>query len=169
MMKIKNKAVVSLFSGIAILFVSIIFLGIFTYFATSYFGSLEDGQIMKTNKNNLSLINDLILELKDSGVGSYKEVVMNPNNPILIDSVTNTISIRQEIKNQKSIDKIKNEVNVGNLNIIKHETSLVYTLDYNNIVIFYDSYDIMPSSQKIKFSVVDTNNNFKIISVVRIS
>lgn len=163
-----KKAAVSLFSGIAIIFISIVFLGIFIYFANAYFGSLEDGQRMKQNQNNLSLLNDSILELKNSAIGSYKEITIDPNDPITI-NLDDTITIVQQIKNKRSIENLKEEFDIGNLKITKQERSIIYTLDFNNIVSFNNVLDIMPSSQKLRFRVIDIENGKRIISVIRSS
>jgi hypothetical protein len=164
----KKKAAVSLFSGIAIIFISIIFLGIFIYFATNYFGSLEDGQRMKQNQNNLSLINDAIIELKNSSIGSFKEITINPYDSITINQ-DDTITIVQQIKNKRSIENLKEEFDIGNLKITKQERSITYILDYNNIVSFNNVFDIMPSSQKLRFKVIDIENGKRVLSVIRSS
>ncbi len=160
-----KKGAVSLFTGIAVLFVSIIFLGIFTYFAMGYFGGLEDSQRMKNNRNSLSLINDILLEIKNSSSESYKTINLDTTDPITIDHNTSKITLVQEIKNQKSIEKLKTDTKIGALTINKKETSLVYTLDYNGQILFFKTIDIMPVKQKIIFEKINEVNGLPIISV----
>jgi hypothetical protein len=163
-----QKGVTSLFSGIAILFVSIIFLGIFIYFAMNYFGTLEDSQRMKNNRDNLAYINDILTDLKDSEVGSYKEVYLDLSDPITVDNNSSNLYLRQEIKNKRSIENLKTQSQIGSLIINRQETSLLYNIDYNNNILFYNYIDIMPGLEELRFSVVDKNNNIPIIEIQRI-
>jgi uncharacterized repeat protein (TIGR02543 family) len=165
-MKFFKKSAVSLFSGIAILFVSIIFLGIFIYFAMNYFGSLEDTQKMKNNRDALSLINNTLLELKDLGVGSYKEITIDVTDMIIIDHVENKIKITQRMNNPKSIDRLKDEFTLGSLKISKELDSLVYFIDYQDTLSFNNSLSLL-LEDKIRFKIIDVNNNKPLISIVR--
>jgi len=163
--KKKEKGAVSLFTGIAVLFVSIIFLGIFIYFSMNYFGNLEDSQRIKNNRDNLAIISGVLEEIKDGGIGSYKKANINPTDAIIIDHIENTITIRQEIKNSRSLENLKDVSNIGNLEITRQENSILYTLDYNGVINFSESASIMTNMQEITFEKVNEIDGISVVFI----
>lgn len=164
-LKKKKKGAISLFTGIAVLFVSIVFLGIFIYFSMNYYGSLEDSQRMRNNKDNLAIISGALDEISRSGVGSFKEININPTDAITIDHIESNITITQEIRNQRNLENLRDTSNIGNLEIIKQESSILYVLDYNGLIIFSETINIMDSLQRISF---EKTNEIDGVSVILI-
>jgi hypothetical protein len=153
-----KKGIAPLFSGILILLISIIFMGIIITFAIQYFNNLEDLQKYKNNKNNLALINELVIDLKESSVGTSKKIFFDPTNTITFDSETDFVIIEQEIKNQRIYDNQKSNYKIGNLNIKKKYNMFEFTLDLNGIVDINNTINLTPAKQTISFTVVDDRN-----------
>lgn len=162
-----KKGAVSLIAGIGILVVSIVFLGIFILFGINYFGSLEDTQKMNNNQNNLTLINSTLINLKDLGIGSYKEIKLTPTNEIVFDHIENKVFINQPINNLRSIQNLKDEIIIGQLNINKKINQLHFFIDYTDIIYFENTFDSTTNYEQIRFTIVDINNSIPVISISR--
>lgn len=67
-----QKGIASMFTGILIFIIGIMFMGIMIAFIVGYFNSLEDMQIYKNNKNTLTIINNILIDLKTAETESIK-------------------------------------------------------------------------------------------------
>jgi len=156
-----------MFTGILIFIIGIMFLGIIIAFLVTYFNSLEDMQIYKNNKNTLTIINEILIDLKTAETGSYKKINLDPTNVVIFDNVNNTITIEQEIRNQRFYEKQKDYINFGNLNISKKENMILFTLNLNEIVKLNNFLELMPAKQEISFEMISKENNIPTIDVNR--
>ena len=142
-------------SGILTLLISIIFMGIIITFSTQYFNTLDDLQTFKNNKNNLSVINDVLSELKNASEGSYRTIYLEPSDTITINQTTNKITIKQRVKNLRFYEKQKDYLNYGSLDINKQRNNFIFTLDLNGIIDFNNTVNLMETKQNISFLIVN--------------
>lgn len=148
-----KKAAVSLFTGVLVFLISIVFVGIFTYFAIQYFGGIEDIQKIKANRNNLAKINETINELRKLEVGSYKVIELYSAEQINFEK--ESVNIEQKVKNIKSIERMKKEINIASLKIEKREDILYFSLGYEDSVEFQDNFYVSTDYDKIKLEIVN--------------
>ncbi|MCK9293109.1 MAG: hypothetical protein WCY27_02860 [archaeon] len=162
-----QKGIASMFTGILIFIIGIMFMGIMIAFIVGYFNSLEDMQIYKNNKNTLTIINNILIDLKTAETGSYKKINIEPTNVITFDNINNVVIIEQEIRNQRFYEKQKEYINFGNLNISKKENMIVFTLNLETNIKLNNFVEILPAKQEISFEVFLKENDVTNINVER--
>jgi hypothetical protein len=165
MIRKNEKGLAPMFSGILIIFISVVFLGIIIAFTIGYFNTLEDQQKYNNNKIILTTLNTTLTDLKESSVGTYKKIDISNDDIINIDQDTRTIIIEQEITNNQMYNRTKDTLSYGNLTITKTQNKFVYTLSLTGIVDFNSSIIILPGNHTLSLNVVDFNGNIPVIRI----
>jgi len=158
MIKRKEKGLAPMFSGILIILMGVIFMSIIIAFAINYFGTLEDQQKYNNNKIILSTINETLMDFQEKEIGSYVQLEISPDNEIIFDANTKTITIIQEITNNQIYEKTKENISYGNLTITKKQNAFEYVLDLNGIVDLNNNLVIIPGTHSIDFNYVSQEN-----------
>jgi hypothetical protein len=167
---INRKGAAPIISGILVLLMSIIFLGIIIGFTIPYFNTLTDLQKFNNNKKNISMINNIFSELRTADDGSYISFYIDPSDDIIFNDENNTITIKQDIKNYNYFEKRKDDLDYGNLNISKEKTLFVLTLDVNDIADINNSITLSKNKQEIKFEVLSISTDDKpVVKVTRVN
>lgn len=148
-----------MFSGIMIILISIIFMGIIITFAINYFDTLENQQKYNNNKVILSTINDILINFQETDIGSYKQLDISNDDEIVFDQNTKTIKITQEITNSQVYENTKENLSYGNLTITKKQNTFEYVLDLNGIIDLNNNLVILPGTHTIDFNFINEINN----------
>jgi len=166
MIKYMNKkGIAPMFSGIFIIFMSVIFMGIIVMFAIDYFNTLEDQQSYNNNQITLTQINDIFVYLKTTNIGTNYITSIQNKSPINFNSELDVVTIEQDIKNPGMYTKSKATIDYGNLNVRKTSSQFIYTLDLNGIVDLNSNLIINSGNHIIDINVVGEENNIPIIEV----
>ncbi len=148
-----------MFSGIMIILMSIIFMGIIITFAINYFDTLENQQKYNNNKVILSTINDILINFQETDIGSYKQLDISNDDEIIFDANTKTITIIQEVTNSQIYENTKDNLIYGNLTITKKQNTFEYVLDLNGIIDLNNNLVILPGMHTIDFNFINEINN----------
>ena len=160
-----KKGMVPIFSGIIIILMSIILLGIIIEFGVGYFNTLEDQQIYNNNKVVLTTINNLLTNIKTSSIGTDMVIELRTDNPLLFDEENNSVIIEQDIRNDNLYTKTKDDLNYGNLNISKNKNKFIYTLDLNAMIDLNNSLNLNTGAHFIDFNIIGEINNIPVVQV----
>jgi len=160
-----KKGIAPMFSGIFIIFISVIFMSIIIMFAIDYFNTLEDQQNYYNNQVTLTQINDIMVYLKTTDIGTNYITSIQNKNPIIFSSELNTVTIEQEIKNPGMYTKNKASMDYGNLNVRKVSNQFIYTLDLDGIVDMNSDIVINPGNHIIDLNVTNEVNNLPVIEI----
>jgi len=160
-----RKGIAPMFSGIFIIFIGVLFMGIIIMFAIDYFNILEDQQSYYNNQTTLTQINDTLLYLKTTSIGTNYITTIQNNNEIIFNSTQNSVTIEQDIKNPGAYTKSKVDRDYGNLNIRKTSSQFIYTLDLNGIVDLNNDVVVNLGNHTIDLNVVGEENNIPIIEI----
>jgi hypothetical protein len=140
-------------------------MGIIVMFAISYFDTLEDQQNYYNNQVTLTQINDTIVYLKTTDIGTNYILSIQNKSQISFNSEENTVTIEQDIKNPGLYSENKVTIDYGNLNVRKTPSQFIYTLDLNYIVDLNNDVVINSGNHIIDLSVVGYENNLPLIEV----
>jgi|GEM_PF-2240703 len=165
---IKRKGAAPLISGIMVLLMSIIFLGIIIGFIIPYFNTLTDLQKFNNNKKSIALVDNVLSELRTADEGSYISIYIDPSDDITIDE-NDTITIKQDIKNYNYFEDRKDDLNYGNLNISKEKTMFVLALDVSDIADINNSIILSKNKQEVKFEVLSVSDSKPVVKITRVN
>ncbi|MFA7709165.1 MAG: LamG-like jellyroll fold domain-containing protein [archaeon] len=160
-MKLNNKGVSTIFTGIMIFVLSIVVMTIILAFVIPYINSLNEQIRYKQNKENIFWLNQELQELKNLDVNSYKNLDLQTTDEITIDSETNTIYITQQLKTD-SFNNFKNQI-FENITILRENNALVFTLDLDGIITLNKS-TIVTNNRTIRFDISGIYNGIPIAS-----
>jgi len=160
-----QKGIAPMFSGIFIIFISVLFMGIIIMFSIDYFNILEDQQNYYNNQTTLTHINDTLTYLKTTSKGTNSAIRIQNDNDLIFSSTQNSVTIEQDIKNPSIYTKSKTERDYGNLNIRKTTSQFIYTLDLNGIVDLNNDIVINSGTHQIDLNIIDEENNIPVIEI----
>lgn len=162
---LNKKGAAPIVTGVLILVLSVFVMIIILGFAMPFFNNLDDSLRYNSNKRNILTINEQILNIKENSTHTETNLTMFPADDIIFDAETDSIIIKQKIKNEQYNIKEAQEQIYNNLNIRKINNEIVFNLNLSGIVDLNQSIILNNSRQLLKITIGDNSNGVPIINI----
>jgi hypothetical protein len=159
-----SKGANVVFTNIMIILLSVVAMTVIIALVAPYFTALKEQANFKQNKENLLLINQELVDLKNFDINTIKDLEIDVADEITFDATANTVTIKQKISNNSFKDF--KDTNIGNLTIVKGNGLMTFTLYLDGIVTL-DASIVINSNVTLKLQIVDIISDIPVVSITQ--
>ncbi len=159
-----SKGANVVFTNIMIILLSVVAMTVIIALVAPYFTALKEQANFKQNKENLLLINQELVDLKNFDINTIKDLEIDIADEITFDATANTVTIKQKISNNSFKDF--KDTNIGNLTIVKGNGLMTFTLYLDGIVTL-DASIVINSNVTLKLQIVDIISDIPVVSIIQ--